>query len=143
MPPKIIDLSKTDDPRDVVHLAVQALADGESLTDNFNYTVGDGHGGTATATLTITISGENDTPVAVLDGVAIAEDTLTSVSGNVLNNDTDPNLDPLTAALIPPLLTAAGGTFSNNGNGTITYTPDPTFTGLDSIAAARLQAVAT
>jgi protein-tyrosine phosphatase len=31
MPPKIIDLSKTDDPRDVVHLAVQALAESRAV----------------------------------------------------------------------------------------------------------------
>ena len=31
MPPKIIDLSKTDDLRDVVHLAVQALAEGRAV----------------------------------------------------------------------------------------------------------------
>jgi protein-tyrosine-phosphatase/tRNA A37 threonylcarbamoyladenosine synthetase subunit TsaC/SUA5/YrdC len=31
MPPTIIDLRKTDDPRDVVHLAVQALAEGRAV----------------------------------------------------------------------------------------------------------------
>lgn len=31
MPPKIIDLSKTEDPRDVVHLAVQALAESQAV----------------------------------------------------------------------------------------------------------------
>lgn len=31
MPPTIIDLSKTDDPRDVVHLAVQALAESRAV----------------------------------------------------------------------------------------------------------------
>ena len=43
-----------------------ALAQGESVTDVFSYTVTDG-GATDTATLTITITGTNDGPVAVGD----------------------------------------------------------------------------
>jgi VCBS repeat-containing protein len=39
---------------------VQALADGESLTETFTYTITDGDGDTSTATLTITIDGTND-----------------------------------------------------------------------------------
>ena len=42
------------------HPAVQALGVGESLTDQFTYTITDGHGGTSTTTLSITINGDND-----------------------------------------------------------------------------------
>jgi VCBS repeat-containing protein len=40
--------------------AVDALDDGQQLTDQFTYTVTDGHGGTDTATLTIDIFGVTD-----------------------------------------------------------------------------------
>ncbi|QQK64438.1 tandem-95 repeat protein [Cobetia sp. cqz5-12] len=47
--------------------AVQALADGEVLTDTFTYQIDDGQGGTDTALLTVTINGTNDAPVLVDD----------------------------------------------------------------------------
>lgn len=40
--------------------AVDALDDGQLLTDTFAYAVSDGHGGTGAATLTITINGTTD-----------------------------------------------------------------------------------
>ncbi len=39
-----------------------ALAEGETATDTFSYTVDDGKGGAATATVTVTIAGRNDAP---------------------------------------------------------------------------------
>src|SRR5690606_8531424 len=68
--------------------AVQALNVGDTLSDEFEYTVTDEHGATSTAMLTITITGTNDGPVAVDDANSIAEDTA-DVTGNVLTNDTD------------------------------------------------------
>ncbi|WP_439889337.1 VCBS domain-containing protein [Pseudomonas sp. MBLB4123] len=44
--------------------AVNALNDGQSLSDSFTYSLTDADGSTATATLTITINGTNDAPVA-------------------------------------------------------------------------------
>ena len=44
--------------------AVQALADGQTVTDSFTYTVADGDGLTAAATVQVTITGGNDGPVA-------------------------------------------------------------------------------
>lgn len=52
-----------DDPR------VQALAEGETLTDTFVYTATDRSGKTATTTVTITINGTNDAPeISLKDG---------------------------------------------------------------------------
>src|SRR5690606_24466978 len=45
--------------------AVQALKQGETLTEVFSYTVTDGEGGNDTAALTITINGANDAPTPV------------------------------------------------------------------------------
>ncbi|MFY3892461.1 retention module-containing protein, partial [Achromobacter xylosoxidans] len=42
---------------------VQALKDGEKVTDTITVTVDDGHGGTATKTITVDITGTNDTAV--------------------------------------------------------------------------------
>src|SRR5439155_1683905 len=74
--------------------AVQALAEGQSVTDVFSYTNADNHGGTSTANLTITVKGTNDAPLAVADAASVKEDTNTlaqpnPVAGNVLSNDTD------------------------------------------------------
>ncbi|MEL7303739.1 MAG: VCBS domain-containing protein, partial [Pseudomonadota bacterium] len=47
---------------DVANAAVQALDDGEVLTDVFNYTAVDENGQTSQSSLTITINGTNDAP---------------------------------------------------------------------------------
>ena len=43
---------------------IQALGEGETLTDTFSYTVSDGNGGTDTATVSLEVDGVNDAPVA-------------------------------------------------------------------------------
>ncbi len=70
-----------------------------------------------------------DPPVALDDSATTPEDVPVIV--NVVDNDTDPdgNLDPNSAA---PNSSPANGTAVGNGNGTITYTPDPNFAGSDS-----------
>src|SRR5699024_5406112 len=45
--------------------AVQALNDGETLTETFEYTVKDADGDESTATLTITINGQTDAPPVI------------------------------------------------------------------------------
>ena len=42
--------------------AVNALNDGQTLTDAFTYQISDGHGGNSSAALTVTIHGTTDTP---------------------------------------------------------------------------------
>jgi VCBS repeat-containing protein len=76
--------------------AVQYLAAGETATDSFTVTSLDG---TASQLVTVTIHGSNDGPVAVADsnagdpvveaGNLVPGDS--SASGNVLDNDTDPD----------------------------------------------------
>ncbi|MDT8896589.1 retention module-containing protein, partial [Halomonas sp. I1] len=50
---------------DTTNGAVQALDDGESLTETFTYTLTDADGDTSTATLTVTINGATDGPPTV------------------------------------------------------------------------------
>jgi VCBS repeat-containing protein len=70
--------------------AVQALAQGATITDTFTYSVADpGSSSSSTATLTVVVTGTNDAPVAVADTDNVAASGTTSVSGNILTNDTD------------------------------------------------------
>ena len=101
-------------------------------SDTFTYQVDDGNGGTDTATVTVTVNG---TPTAVNDTAATSQGNLVNI--NVLNNDSDPETDPLT------LTVTANGSNGNavvNNNGTpavltddtIDYTPNAAFTGSDT-----------
>jgi large repetitive protein len=84
----------------------------------------------STATLVITISPVNDKPVAGDDYIATPQ--ATPYMGVVTGNDTDidNNLDPNSyVALDAP----TRGTIVFNPNGSYTYSPNPTFSGLDSM----------
>jgi VCBS repeat-containing protein len=68
--------------------------------------------------------------VAVNDAFSLDEDnTLTTNAPGVLGNDTDANLDALTASLVT---NAANGTVTLNPNGSFSYTPNPNFNGTDT-----------
>jgi len=81
-----------------------------------------------TTQVIITISPVNDAPVAVNDTTTMAEDM--PVDLNLVTNDTDFDnpIDPTSIALIslPP---GDQGTVTNNGDGTITFTPTADFNG--------------
>ena len=69
-------------------------------------------------------------PTASDDGYTTDEDTpLTVPAPGVLDNDTDPDGDPLTAELVGG---PSHGSLSLNADGSFTYTPDPNYNGLDS-----------
>ncbi|GAA2888668.1 hypothetical protein Acy02nite_70610 [Actinoplanes cyaneus] len=98
-------------------------AAGWSGTDTFSYRVDDPHGGSATATVTVTTS--NAPPVANDDMVNTP--TNTPVTVDVLQNDVDPNGDPLTVdAVTQPSSTEGTVTFTATD---VTFTPDPVFAG--------------
>jgi len=92
------------------------------------YTITDGNGGTATAVIDITVTPLNDAPVAVDDYYSTTEDT--SVSGDVLINDTDPEGDLLTLTdfTIDGTTYPAGATATITGVGTILLNTDGSFT---------------
>ena len=69
----------------------------------------------------------NSAPVATGDTVATPPNT--AATGNVLSNDTDADLDTLTAAVATG---PAHGTLALNPNGSFTYTPAAGYTGADS-----------
>lgn len=94
-------------------------------TDTFTYTISDGRNGTATATVTVTVN--DNPPVAVDDAANTA--AATPVTLNVLANDSDPQNDAL--ALVSTT-TPANGTVSFSANGSVTYTPNAGFAGVDT-----------
>ncbi|BAV04820.1 thrombospondin type 3 repeat family [Filimonas lacunae] len=99
--------------------------------DSFVYRVCDASGACSNATALINITAVNDAPVAVDDNFTVMEDMpVTFRPDTVLVNDYDVDGDVLTPQRIGTL---AHGTLVTNADGTLTYTPDPNFTGVDSI----------
>ena len=98
-------------------------------TDTFVYTVSDGNGGTATATVIVSVTPVNDLPVAANDTAATDEDSPVTIS--VLGNDGDPDGDILTVTSAGP---AGNGGVVVHLDGTVTYTPDANFCGVDTFA---------
>ncbi len=96
-----------------------------SGSDTFSYEVCDSGGLCDVATVTVTIGGTNHTPVAVEDETATAAEE--SVVIDVLGNDSDPDEDVLTIALVED---PAHGTATIEDN-EVVYTPDADFTGTE------------
>jgi hypothetical protein len=98
-------------------------------SDSFTYTVVDAHGATATATVSVTVDAANRPPVAVDDAATTQLDTPLVL--DLLANDNDPDGDPLTLA---GLGIPAHGSLAVAPDQTVTYTPEPGFTGEDMFA---------
>ena len=89
---------------DNTNATVQGLSAGETLTDQFTYTVTDGDGDTSQTTLTITINGANDgvtitnlTPSASGGDAIVDEDDLLAARGPGESAGSDPTKESLTA----------------------------------------------
>ena len=95
-------------------------------TDSFTYAISDGQGGTASATVAVTVL-PNGAPTARPDQAATTAGAPVTVA--VLANDSDPNGDPL----VVTAAAAAHGTVAINPDGTLTYTPQAGFTGVDAV----------
>ncbi len=89
-------------------------------------TVDDGHGGVVTSTFIWPVT--NPPPVAIDDTSATPAGLPVRIP--VLSNDRDPDGDPLTITAA----SAGHGTVAINADGTIDYTPDPSFEGMERIA---------
>jgi VCBS repeat-containing protein len=99
-------------------------------TDSFTYRAFDGTAVSNLATVHLTISPANDPPTAYDDFYSTDEDsTLNVAAPGVLQNDTDPENDPLTSILISDV---THGTLNLNTNGGFSYTPDENYYGSDS-----------
>jgi VCBS repeat-containing protein len=83
--------------------------------------------GGVSATIPVLLAVSNPAPVAMDDGVATAVNTPVTLSP--LANDSDPDGDDLSVSIATA---PANGTIVVNGDGTLSYTPDSGFTGVDS-----------
>jgi hypothetical protein len=88
-----------------------------------SYEISDGNGGTDTSTHVITVTPQDDAPEAVDDLAETDEDTPVTI--DVLDNDSDPDGDPLEVSDA----TSPDGTVDINPDGTITFTPNENFNG--------------
>ncbi|MBB3994588.1 Ca2+-binding RTX toxin-like protein [Sulfitobacter undariae] len=97
--------------------------DGFTGDTTIDYTVSDGNGGTDTAQVSVSVGEVSGPPVAVDDLAETDEDTPVVI--DVLDNDSDPDGDPLTVTAA----TSPNGDVVINDDGTITFTPAPDFNG--------------
>ncbi len=94
-------------------------------------TASDGHGGTVQQTITWIVT--NLPPKAFSDTLTLSENA--SGGGNALDNDSDPDGDPIAidqvngnaSAVGQPVLGSNGGTFVINADGTYTFNPGTAF----------------
>jgi len=102
--------------------AIQALGDGDTLTETFTVRSADG----TRSSVVVTIHGTNDGPVANGDGYATAEDVALSITASsLLANDTDLDGDALTVTSVQG---AVNGTVSLVG-GNVVFTPAANYSG--------------
>jgi len=101
-----------------------------SGSDSFTYEVCDDDSPSqcAQAVVSITVNVVNDAPVAVHNTFTTLMDS--PVSGNLLDNDSDPEGNTLSLST-SPVSGPLQGTVTLNAAGTFTYTPNAGFTGLD------------
>ena len=95
-------------------------------TDTFTYQISDGNGGIAEATVEITVNPVNDTPtISPVTLTPILED---SVSTTITQNDLlvgANDVDGDTLFVDEVTITSGGGTLTENGDGTWSFTPAP------------------
>ena len=97
-------------------------------TADFTYTVTDGSLTSNTATVTVSVAPVNDAPIANDDTVGTVQGTpATYTAAQLLGNDTDAEGDLLTIASVT---SGTGGTAVLNGDGTVTFTPNPGYNGI-------------
>lgn len=110
---------------DVAYLA----AEGYRGSDSFTYTIEDSEGVQSVGTVTVNNVFSNQTPDAVNDSFNL--DPQGAASGNVLANDSDPDLDSF-VVLETLLATANGGEVQIFANGDFTYQGAAGYTGNDN-----------
>src|SRR4029450_9738667 len=97
----------------------------------FTYTIADGGGQSAAATVYVAVGPINDPPVAADDHFVTDEDTsITASFADLLANDSDPDGDALSLVPVAP---PSHGTLQSNPGGTVTYTPNANFHGVDTL----------
>ncbi len=105
-------------------------AAGFTGTNTFTYTVQDNLGAVSNiATVTVSVAAANVPPIATADSATTLVGTPVII--NVIANDTDPDgfINPTSVSVVTA---PANGTAIASANGTVTYTPNPGFSGSNS-----------
>jgi VCBS repeat-containing protein len=98
--------------------------------DRFTYIATDGSDSSEAATVTVTVTLPNSAPIANDDSFQLEEDQVLEVSApGVLENDSDAEGQPITAALVSDVI---HGSLILNEDGSFTYAPDLDYNGMDS-----------
>ncbi len=116
--------TSVDNGTDVLTLTFQPDQHG---TAQITVTATDSTGLSVSDIFVVTVTSVNDAPVASNDPFTTNEDT--SISGNVLTNDSDIDGDSLQANLVSG---TSNGTLTLNADGSFQYTPNANFHGSDS-----------
>ncbi len=117
------------DGRSASALLQVPLAAGDTVTLAVRKTAASPYGDYVGVDLTITVT--NDAPLATDDFYGMSQGgSLIVPSPGILANDSDPDEDPLTVELVAGPANATS--FQLDPNGSFTYTPSPSFSGVDS-----------
>ena len=106
--------------------------------DQFTYSVVDTDGNTAQATVYVVVEAQNDPAVANQD-IFVVDAGATSVEGQLLENDSDPDGDAL-SVLADSGLTSSGATYTIQTDGTFSYEAAPGFIGTDRLTYTLVDA---
>ena len=96
--------------------------------DSFVYQITDGRGGFASARVDVQVFATNVPPAAVNDIALTPEDTAITI--NVTANDSDANAGDTLA--VSSFTAPLNGTIASSGAGSLTYSPNPDFNGVDT-----------
>lgn len=99
-------------------------------SDSFRYVANDGQVDSNQATVTIGVQPVNDLPETVADAYSVSRNgtLVVNAASGVLANDSDPDGDDLTAALVAA---TQHGDLILNADGSFSYTPDQDYSGED------------
>jgi VCBS repeat-containing protein len=109
----------------VADSALDFLAAGQTLIQNYNVTVADNHGGTVVQVVTVTLTGTNDAPIAQAISASVNEH---GPAVTLAASFTD--LDIADSHVFSVDTPATLGLVSSNGDGTFTYDPNGQFASL-------------
>src|SRR5690606_25258890 len=102
--------------------------DPSTAVRTISFVANDGTTDSSPATRDINIVAVNTAPLAMDDEIPVTEDI--PATGNALTNDSDVEGNALTASLT---IAPVNGTVVLNADGSLTYTPNSNYNGLDSL----------
>jgi len=119
---------------------VQALAQGQTVTDRFFYTAADGdptRGRQGQGELVVIVSGTNDVPLAADDFAAATEDDAAAGAGNVLGNDSDADAGSLLTVASSGSFAGFYGSLTMAEDGDYRYVLDQCLDAVQALAAGE------